>query len=172
MDRNTRSRFVGIVLLVVGVPAWFFSATDDDRPYQLPPTAFRSSPQEAPARTGAVEAAGGTLTMTLRASDLFDGDDVHLAPGATAALAEVRSAIGDHPGARVVIVARAGPEGARSEGADRTERRAQAVRTHLVEVGGVSPFLVTAYGEGLTHPDGDPYGPPEARIEVTLDGVP
>ncbi len=81
--------------------------------------------------------------------------------------------IGDHPGARVLVSAHAGPEGSRSEGADLTERRAQAVRTHLVEVGGVSPFLVTAHGDGwTTGADGDPRRSRGARVEVTLHGVP
>lgn len=100
----------------------------------------------------AIAAVGAGRRVTLDAALLFDVDESVLKPVAENTLQELATEIKAIPTARVVIEGHTDSDGSDAHNQQLSEARAEAVRTFLVESGGVIPDVIHARGYGEAQP--------------------
>ena len=118
-----------------------------------------------------IEGEDGTAGIAVRFDNalLFDVGQASLRPGVQADLRDLASSLRNYPGHDAVIVGHASTDGSTATNQSLSERRANAVRSFLLEQGLASSRL-QAYGMGESEPlagiPGD--SPQNRRVEIAI----
>ncbi len=92
-----------------------------------------------------------TIYVTFRSDVLFDSGSSNLKPGAFDELDRVAKVLHDYPDTRIVVEGHTDSVGSPDSNQVLSERRADAVRSDLIEQG-VSPRRIETYGYGQSRP--------------------
>lgn len=113
--------------------------------------ARRTNDAIASAELASVQRTNDVLTATFRSEVLFDSDSSALHPGAYAELGRVANVLKRYPDTAITVEGHTDSRGSEAYNQQLSERRAQAVRTALIQTG-IDSNRIRALGLGESQP--------------------